>query len=117
MPQIRVDLATILRDWHELVYYGLPTQVGPKHGNGSTGEYDGSQLAITNKNLVEAMFSMAHTEGHGRQVPFIREHIRLVCRIGGNFGEGLSGDVKTSWKWFADTVLANAAQSYKSIYV
>ncbi len=52
--KIRADVNTIVRDWAELTYHGVPGQVGPK-GDSASG-IDAADLATTNRNLTNAAF-------------------------------------------------------------
>lgn len=102
---VRLDLNTILRDWHAVTYWGGGVgRIGP--GDlGSNSEEIGRDLSVTNRIVVEDALTAS------KQAPVLRLHIRSVCNSGDAvFGSGVSG-----WEDFAADVLVRASESYKSV--
>jgi hypothetical protein len=101
---VKLDLNTIIRDWHEVVYWGGKVgRVGPSD-LGSNSEEIGRDLSITNKIVVDAALAAS------KHAPIIRLHIRAVCNSGDVSFGGVEG-----WEDFAADVLVRASESYKSV--
>ena len=114
--KIKLDLATILRDWHMVKHDGVSVgRVGPKSYAGRS-DGEGEQLAATNHYVVQESFRAMHHPHWGRTPSAIQRHIERVCD--GHlsmFGFGLIGLEMDYWRAFTDVVLEKAATGYKGV--
>ena len=145
--KIRADVNTIVRDWAELTYHGVPGQVGPK-GDSASG-IDAADLATTNRNLTNAAFQRLNK---AFLIPFeerlaadaeierfvyglpktgsntmifencvvlaLKRHVHVVCEgLGGSLGAGLPKTLQRAWDEFAADLLTCATESYKSLRI